>query len=65
MLIIIEVIDMKSMVNVFRWNENRNTSCVEKREYDSSRKTTLEDIEKRRRMRDKKNVQKSFVVTYN
>ena len=55
---------MKSIVKVFRWNENRNTSYIENREYDSSRKTTLSDIEKMRRARDKK-IQKSFVVTYN
>ena len=55
---------MKSIVKVFRWNENNNTSYIENREYDSSRKTTLEEIEKMRRARDRKN-KKSFVVTYN
>ncbi len=55
---------MKSIVKVFRWNQNNNTSYIENREYDSSRKTTLEEIEKIRRARDRKN-KKSFVVTYN
>ena len=55
---------MKSIVKVFRWNENNNTSYIENREYDNSRKTTLEEIEKMRRARDRKN-KKSFVVTYN
>ena len=56
---------MKSIVKLFRWNENRNTSYIENRIYDSSRKTTLGEIEENRRARDKKNVQKSFVVTSN